>query len=169
MNIKWVLYGHIPKVGMERRFREIENNYVKMIYDSSLSEKDREFLDAEHRRIFASICRTPKDFDEKFDPSNGIVDGGRVHGCQLLPAPLRARALIEQTAPEAIDYGDKMMSAVRMVRDSTPGSKSELNYVLNYNSNPNPLIIERDLNFLRNTAMWLITWGKRGFGYFVLR
>jgi hypothetical protein len=158
MDLQWVLYGHIPKIGMEKRFRELEEAFVEMTYDSSLTEEQKDIFEKEYRKKLTQISRTPKDFDPKFEKAHGIIDGGRIHKCMLLPVQLRARALNEQTAIEAIDFGIKIMQTLRVQHEDKTTIVSDKTFA-----------IEREFNFLRNTATCLLTWGKRGFGYFVLR
>lgn len=151
MDIRWILYGHIPKIGMEKYFRELQDSYVKTTLDASVTPKRLELMEPVYRETLKKISKTPQDFDQKFKRIDGIIDAKRIHESVFISQTLRARALSEQTAIEAIDYGHKLMCAALLINPQ--GSIQVVN----------------EVKFLQRTATWLQTWGKRGFGYFVLR
>ncbi len=134
---QWILNPVIPKPGYAREFR--------IIREAMLMGPDD--LDQLIKKL-DKISATPKSFKPDYKSKEGILDVDRVVNSLILPAELRARATVEQLAVEAIDYGQKINRFIRAI--------------------PNPeknFEIEREINYLRNVASWLLTWGKRGFGY----
>lgn len=154
--VSWVLYGYTPKIGQEEQFKFLEEAFIKAVFNASLTMLQKKNLEHHYRNEIEKISKTPYDFVTDLKKEDLTIDAGRILTCEILPQQLRNRAGVDQTAIEAIDYGSKLMQAVRspLVDLKREGGKFG---------------IERDLNFIRNTAQWLLTWGKRGFGYFVIR
>jgi len=149
--ISWVLNERVPKPGMDSRFLDL------MRLRESVEEKDRRALN----KVLADISRCPKEFDDKFEPALAKRDGGRIYSSTLLSTPLRSNAIYNQTGIGAHDYGIRLMRVVRLVRKDLKEQPK-----LNRSEDKGvDFALAREVNFLQITARWLITWGRRGFGY----
>lgn len=149
MRIQWVLHDRTPKPGLASQFDEISKMYAQVASNRSLSESQRLIENGRIDKALAAISRTPNYFDENFNEKMKKVDVTALYTSPLLSPAMRDRALLEQTAIGAYDYGTRLMRAVRMI--DVPFSRSD------------------ETKFLRRTGMWLSTWGQRGFGYFVIK
>lgn len=134
---QWILQSVIPRPGFARDFR--------MLTEAMLRNPDKM---SDYQKKIEKIIYTPKTFKPDFKKSDGILDVEKVISSTILPAELRARATVEQISVEAIDYGFKINRFVRTFQGVGKSYEAE-----------------REINYLRNVASWLTTWGKRGFGY----